>query len=148
MKNLTPHRSFKGTSLVRSAFRPHYEHPWPADLPASCEDCGTQFRRNFNITHGPGRIGRVLRKIAYYGFLPGMIVGIILPSIIPGLLDVMGEHQPSWLFFGLPILGPLILRVLSLCMPLSRHLMCKKCGWNRDYKSLPNPKRPAAIQED
>ena len=35
---------------------------------------------------------------------------------------------------------PLFLAGLSATMPNSRHLECKKCGWNRDYKPLPLPK--------
>ncbi len=35
---------------------------------------------------------------------------------------------------------PMFLGGLSVIMPNSRHLECKKCGWNHDYKPLPIPK--------
>jgi len=44
-----------------------------------------------------------------------------------------------WAFFAVMFLPPLLLAALSALMPNSRHLECKKCGWNRDYKTLPPP---------
>ncbi len=86
-----------------------------------------------------GRTGRILRKTAYVSFLPSLITGFFLPGIAPDLYEGLAGNRGFWLFFGIMFIPPLLLAVLSVAMPTSRHLVCKKCGWNRDYKALPAP---------
>ena len=49
MKNLSPHRRFRGVSNYKASFSPIYRHPWPEDLPAQCPICGTKFITGFNL---------------------------------------------------------------------------------------------------
>ena len=117
-----------------------FEREWPSDLPESCQVCGTKFRTGFNISHGPGKTGRILRTTAYFSFLPCLVLGPIITSLIPGMYDGFRGSQGWWMLFGSMFIPPLFLAGLSVIMPLSRHLECKKCGWDRDYKPLPPPK--------
>ncbi|MGJ8642354.1 MAG: hypothetical protein ACSHX9_03010 [Luteolibacter sp.] len=138
MKNLS-HLRFKGTTRAETSFRPYYEQPWPSDLPESCQICGTKFRRNFNLTYGLGQVGRRMKAIAYWGFLPCMVIGLVLPGIFPELYGGMRSSGSWWLLFGSMFIPPALLGGLSATMPTSRHLECKKCGWNRDYETARLP---------
>jgi len=139
-RQMSPQWKFRDGTGTHADSRPFYEQPWPADLPESCQVCGTKFRFGFNLSSGPGRIGRFLRKIAYVGFLPCLLLGFVLPGIFPGLYRGFNESHAWWLFFGIMFLPPMLLGGLSAMMPASRHLECMKCGWNRDYNPLPLPK--------
>lgn len=137
---MTPSWKFRSVPGETRAGRGLYEHPWPSNLPESCEICGTKFRTGFNLTHGAGRIGRILRKTAYVGFLPCLFIGFFSPGLFPSLYKGISENHSFWIFFGTMFIPPLFLAGLSCLMPSSRHVECKKCGWNRDYKPLPLPK--------
>lgn len=101
--------------------------------------CGTKFRRNFNLAYGPGKIGRKMKSIAYWSFLPCIVIGLILPGIFPDLYGGMRSSPSWWLLFGSMFIPPALIGVISALMPISRHLQCKKCGWSRDYKPAPLP---------
>ncbi len=137
MRNLSPHRRFKGPSRAEAKLRPFYQRPWPDDLPTDCPVCGTVFRAGFNIRRGPGKAGRVFRKMAYYGILPCMVLGIILPKIVPSFYEGLKSTYYSWVLLVITVGPPLFFCILSFLMPRSRHLDCKKCGWNRDFSPLP-----------
>lgn len=123
--------------------RPFYEHTWPADLPESCQICGTKFRFTFNLSFGPGRARRFFRSAAYYSVLPCIAIGLVSVWLFPGFFEGFQKQNGFWVFFTIMFFPPLILISLSALMPKSRHVVCKKCGWNRDFKPLPLSKKDA-----
>ncbi|QTN31776.1 hypothetical protein HZ994_05360 [Akkermansiaceae bacterium] len=113
--------------------------PWPDDLPDKCGVCGTVFRHGFNLSMGPGKIGRILRNTAYYGFIPFLLLGgFIIPGLFPEFTRNLRGNQGWWVVFGGMFFPPMLLGALSVVMPQSRLVLCKKCGWSHDYK-LPKP---------
>jgi hypothetical protein len=143
MKNLSPHRTFRGPSTIKGSMRPFYQHPWPGDLPPQCSVCGTEFRTGWNLSIGPNRIGRFLRKAAYWAVLPGFFLGFILPAAIPGIYDAMHEKHAAWLFLFVTFAPAPLLFIASQFTSITRHVACKKCGWNRDYPGAkPTPIPP------
>jgi len=135
VKNLSPHRTFKGPAGIKASFRPYYQHAWPDDLPPQCPECDTAFRTSWNLDVVPNRFGRNMRKIAYYSFAPGLFLAFFVPSVFPSVAKLFDGLLVGWLF-AILVLGPPLLAILTFFMPLRRHVECKKCGWNKDYKPL------------
>lgn len=141
MRYLSPHRKFKGASYVAPLMRNRYQRQWPEDLPNQCQICGTKFRAGWNIKVGPNRAGRILRKSAKLSIVPCMFGVFVVPLLF-------GDFLHNWLreFGGLYVLilifTPALIGFVSLLTPISRHLACKKCGWNQDFppeKTTPLP---------
>lgn len=108
-----------------------------------------EFRYGWNLTIGPGKIGRIMRATAYYGFLPCLVIGFILPSIFPEFYAAVSKGW--WLFFFMMFGPPFVLGGLSVIMPGSRLVHCKKCGWKRDFplrKIPPLPDRSEPAKPD
>lgn len=141
-------RRFRDVPQKPYSPRPFYEQPWPADLPENCQVCGTKFRFRYNINYGLGRAGRILRRIAYLSLPFGILVGFAIPVVFPDFYESFNKRDGFWFCFAIMLIPPPILAVLSTVMPKSRHLVCKKCGWNRDYKPLPDPKLPPNAEEN
>lgn len=144
MRNLSPHRKFRGTSTVKAAFRPHYQREWPKDLPEGCQICGTGFRMGWNLQMVPNRMGRWLRKAAYVSFLPCLVAPFFVMSYFPNWLQGLSGSRGWWLFFGFMFFPPMAMSLASLFTPIVRHVACKKCGWNRDYPVV----KPETIKRD
>jgi len=114
---------------------PFHIQPWPDDLPDKCGICDTEFRFGFNLTIGPGKIGRILRGIAHFGFLPFLLLGgFIIPVIFPDFFRSLRGSHGWWVIFGGMFIPPMFLGSLSVFMPQTRLVECKKCGWSHDYK--------------
>jgi hypothetical protein len=143
MKNLSPHRRFRGASYVEPLMHNHYQRPWPEGLPNQCQICGTKFRAGWNIEIGPNRIGRILRKSAKLSILPCMFGVFILPHVVGGFLDNWLAEYGGW-YVLVMLFTPAVLGFASLFAPISRHLVCKKCGWNQDYPPPNTTPIPAA----
>ncbi len=136
MKNFAPHRKFRGATTIQPTVRPFYQHPWPEDIPSQCQICGTKFSLGWNLRVGPNRIGRFLKKAAYIGFLPCLFGPFLLAFLLPDMIkDLLPGDAWGWLFVGM-FFAPLMFVSLSFFMPISRHVACKKCGWNHDYPPL------------
>lgn len=110
-----------------------------------CPICGTEFRAGWNLEVEPNRIGRFLRKAAYWSFLPCLFIGPALFSWFSGTLDGLRGNHAWWLFFFLMFAPSPLLFLASVFMPIRRHVECKKCGWNHDYAPgnltpIPTPK--------
>jgi hypothetical protein len=136
VKNLSPHRKFKGPQGVKASFRPYYRQTWPPDLPEDCQICGTKFRQGFNLRIVSGYAGRILKKVAYAIILPSMLLPFAISHFFP---DLIVGRAGGFAFLFFMFFPPAILGFLSAVMPRSRFFECKKCGWNRDYKLLPPP---------
>jgi hypothetical protein len=139
---MSPSWKFPGEPTPTNLVGPFFVRPWPDDLPEKCEVCGTEFRYGFNLTIGPGKTGRILRAIAYFGFLPFLVIGFILPGIFPDMYYT--ARKPWWLFFGVMFIPPMFFGGLSVIMPQTRRVECKKCGWSHDYKI----RKPAPLAPD
>lgn len=136
---MNPSWKFSDGTRPTHLAHPFYIHPWPDDLPDKCGVCGTEFRFGFNLTIGPGKTGRILRRIAYFGSLPCLLLGgFIIPVIFPGFFGSLRGSHGWWVIFGSMFIPPMFLGGLSVCMPHTRLVECKKCGWSHDYK-IPNP---------
>ncbi|QTN33811.1 hypothetical protein HZ994_16320 [Akkermansiaceae bacterium] len=142
MKNLSPHRKFRGVSTIEPSMRPFYRRKWPEDLPKSCPICGAEFvSTGWNIKVGPNRIGRVLRNAAKWAFLPCMLGAFVVPILFDRFIgDWLSEYGGQYFLVMISI--PALLGFASLLTPIRRTLECKQCGWNRDYqvgKTTPIP---------
>jgi hypothetical protein len=132
---MTPSWKFRDMPRPTHSTHPFYVQPWPDDLPEKCGVCGTGFRYGFNLTIGPGKAGRIFRSIAYFGFLPCLLIGgFILPWIFHSFYTSLRGNHGWWAIFGGIFFPPMFLGGLSMTMPQTRHVECKKCGWNHDYK--------------
>jgi hypothetical protein len=125
---------FRYVPQTEHSVPPFYVQPWPDDLPEKCGICGTGFRYGFNLTIGPGKAGRILRSIAYLGFLPFMLIGLILPGLFPDFYSGLRGSHGWWLVFGVMFFPSMFLGGLSMTMPQTRLVECKKCGWKHDYR--------------
>ena len=142
---MTPSWKFRDVPNAGRLAAPLFVHQWPDDLPDRCGVCGTVFRFGFNLTIGPGKAGRILRKIAYFGFLPFLLIGLVLPGIFPEFYGALRGSHGWWMIFGVMFFPPMLLGGLSVVMPQTRHVECKKCGWNQDYRiRKPEPLPPAS----
>ncbi len=142
MKNIPSVRTLKGPSTIKGSMRPFYQHAWPDDLPPHCSLCGTEFRTGWNISVGPNRIGRFLRKAAYWSFLPSVLGFLVLPDLLSRMLGGWFVDQQGLLTLFM-LVAPILLATASFFTPITRHLECKKCGWNRDYPGVkPTPIPP------
>jgi hypothetical protein len=139
MENLSPHRRFRGCSNYEPSFQPMYRHPWPKDLPAQCSMCGTAFIMGFNLTTGPSRASRFLKIGAMYAIIPCWLGALILPRVLYPALKKFGLEDYSLLPFFPLIFTPAIMVFLSVILPNKRRLECKKCGWDKYYKTSPPP---------
>ncbi|MGJ8642355.1 MAG: hypothetical protein ACSHX9_03015 [Luteolibacter sp.] len=137
MRNLTPHRRFKGVSNYQASFRPYYRRPWPKDLPPECTICGTAFIAGFNLDVGPNKIGRILRSAAFYGFMPCLIGSFAIPYILSYFFEGFDTGTGGLIFAGL-LFTPVILSISSFVMPIKRRVECKKCGWEQYFKTIPD----------
>jgi len=136
---MTPSWKFRDVKQVIRSRGSSYTRPWPEDIPEKCGVCGTRFIHGFNLSVGPGKVGRVLRRIAYFGFLPFLLLGgFVLPVLLPEFFKSLRDNHQSWAVLGMMFFPSLIFGILSVLMPVSRRVQCKKCGWLRDYK-LPKP---------
>lgn len=140
MKNLPGTRTLRGPATIKGSLRPFYQHAWPADLPPYCQICGEKFRTGWNLQIGPNRIGRTLRKVAYFSFLPCMLGFIFLPDLLFHAFGDWIDDHVGWLTF-LVFVAPMLLGIASFFTPITRHVACKKCGWSRDFPRL----KPAII---
>jgi hypothetical protein len=65
---------------------------------------------------------------------------MLLPfAIVHFSPDLIVGRAGGFAFVFFMFFPPAFLGVISVVMPRSRHLECKKCGWSRDYKTLPPP---------
>lgn len=132
---MTPSWKFRALRHTEYTATPFYIQPWPDDLPGKCGVCGTEFRFGSNLRIGPGKAGRILRGIAYWGFLPFLLFGgFMLPTLAPEFFSHLGGNHQWWSIFAGMFAPPMIFGALSAVMPGSRLVECKKCGWNHDYK--------------
>lgn len=140
MRNLTPHRRFKGVSNYKATFRPYYRRPWPSDLPPQCTICGTKFITGFNLSIGPSKIGRILKKAAFYGIVPCFFGAFAIPATILHFAHEMNDGISaillSLIFFGM-LFMPAILIFFSAVMPIKRRVECKKCRWEKYFDTTP-----------
>lgn len=125
----------KGPSTIKGNMRPFYQHVWPEDLPPQCQICGEKFRTGWNLTIGPNRIGRNLRKAAYWSFLPCMLGFIFLPDLLFHMFGDWIDDHVGWLTLSV-FTAPMLIGIASFFTPITRHVECKKCGWNRDFPGL------------
>lgn len=131
---MIPSWKFRSVPGLNHAAAPFYLRPWPDDLPEKCGNCGTEFRFGFNLTIGPGKMGRILRGIAYCGALPFLLLGgFMIPVGFPEFFGNLRGNHTWWAIFGGMFLPPMILAGISAIMPRTRLVECKKCGWSHDY---------------
>lgn len=139
---MTPSWKFRDGTQPTHLAHPFYIRPWPEDLADKCGTCGTEFRFGFNLTIGRGKAGRILRGIAYFSFLPFVLLGgFIIPVIFPEFFGSLSGSHGWWVIFGGMFIPPMFLGGLSACMPQTRLVECKKCGWSHDYK-IRKPEHP------
>jgi len=144
MEDLSPHRKFKGALTKQPLMGQYYEHPWPEDIPNPCQVCGTPFRYGFNMRIGPNRVGRILKKAAYVSALPALFSPFLLISVVDRLRDhPLNEYAA--IICILNIAMPIFFLLGSFFMPISRHVHCKKCGWQKDFPILKLPVSPPKI---
>lgn len=137
MRNLTPHRRFKGVSNYKASFRPYYRRPWPKDLPPQCTICGTAFITGFNLDIGPSKLGRLLRSAAFYGIMPCFFGSFLIPALISYFIDGFDHSEGALIFLGMLFL-PAILVFFSFVAPIKRRVECKKCGWQKYFDTIPH----------
>lgn len=142
MENLSPHKKFEGPPTIRPIFRPFYIHKWPKDLPSECRNCGSKFYVGMNLQIGRNRFFRFLRKAVFPLFLVSLvspfIIGYFFPDFSKGLNDRQIWHNKhTWqLAWAMMFFPPLVLWIISLFGPITRHVKCLKCDWSQDYPSL------------
>ena len=117
-----------------------FPQPWPEDLPESCPHCNGEFEMSCNLTFGPGRAGRLFRRLAYWGMVPWAILSWVILAM--GVVEEFNTSGPGGMamigFFLLPVA---IFMPIALFMPNSRRVRCFKCGYCRDFRSLPKKPR-------
>jgi hypothetical protein len=136
MENLSPHKEFKTAPLSKPCFRPFYIHKWPKDLPSTCENCGAKFYVGINLQIGRNRFFRFLRHAAFLSFGPSLISPFVLEYFFPNMFDGLAYNRMCQLVLAMMFFPPPILWVLSSLGPITRHVTCLKCDWNKDYPSL------------
>ena len=107
-----------------------FEQPWPDDIPSNCPRCGNKFNNAMNLEAGFGKIGRGLRILSGWMVIPWGIIsfGIIIFSdvLLYGFNAALGV-------IGIFLAPPIIVYVLSRCMPLARRVKCFDCDFIHYY---------------
>lgn len=131
-----PSLKFRDGTRPTHLTQPFYLHPWPDDLPCECCVCGAEFRFGFNLTIGSGKIERLFHRIAYFGSLPFLLLGgFIIPVIFPNFNGSLHGSHRWWAIFGGMFFPPMFFGGLSVVMPKTCLIECKKCGRSHDYKT-------------
>lgn len=111
-----------------------FDHPWPADLPRHCPNCGKTFTSGVNLTIGPGKTSRILRAVAFGMVIPCMVVAVI----VIGFLQLPnGGLSGGYALIGCMFAPPALVALAALLSPSSSRVVCS-CGWKKDY---PPPSR-------
>ncbi|MFK7851694.1 MAG: hypothetical protein AB8D78_12015 [Akkermansiaceae bacterium] len=138
MKNLSPHRRFKGIPRPDTRLGTFYRHPWPKDLPPQCSVCGIPFVVGFNLTIGPSKTAQILKKTAAILIMPCWLGALFLPHFLVSKLSPPYEDIGAALFFPM-VFTPAILIGIGLSLPTKRCVTCKKCGLTRYYRIAISP---------
>ena len=136
MENLSPHKKFEGLPTIKPKFRPFYIHKRPKDLPSECQNCGSKFYVGMNLEIGRNRLGRFLRKAVFPSFLLSLASPFIIGYFFPDLFNRFGDKRTWQLIWAMMFFPPILVWILSLSTPITRHVECLKCDWSQDFPSL------------
>jgi len=96
---------------------------WPTSLPDHCEHCGNGYDIRFALEIGPGRLGRLLRKIA-----PWMTLVMFLLMIVTKLsFFSLSGNGGAMAFAAIILLPSIILWIIGGLLPTKTRLYCFKC---------------------
>jgi len=107
-----------------------FEHPWPDDIPSHCPVCGKELNNEMNLETGFGKAGRFLKRLSGWMVIPWGIIsfGVIIFS------DVLSHAFNAAIgVIGIFLAPPIMVYVLSRCMPLARRVKCFGCGFVHYY---------------